>query len=1192
MRPVVKKLSIFFTTAILLLIGLYLSLLLIFPFVLNRHDYSAFLEQKVKDQTGLELIFDDYKIKLSPSFSLSLKAGHIALFYPNKQQILDIKNAKIDISTLSLLKKEIKIKKIDAENFQFSSKLKTNGKLSLQDYLEQNVKSDSNFHYSQDLPAITIDDALIKIKDEKSGHHYKLTGRNFRLLPDFTGKNFLISSRGDIYIKGKKSIDYKLKLVLPGDLINNTEKKPINLTELAKYTLKATIDADLRVFSKHGKYCYTEGKIDVTGFSLLINGAYTPKSTASVTLEKSQALLSAKLFTAKNENADINAKIKLTKPMNIAIRCKTSNINIANLKTILVPVLDLLKIKNNLGEFSANGFIKADFNLKTDFKKVKSSGNLRINNAELKHKKIPLEINRINANIDFSENRIKILNSGLFINKQPVNITGSVDTDATGDIKLSAKNLELNHILNAFPNLKPDEKLTFTSGKLSFSAFLKGKLTKIAPVLAAEISDISAQLKDVTFAAKNITINADVQNNVYNGNAQLKKMSVRKQDAPVSLTSELVNFKFDEKTLEIIDSEIFAGKTPIRAAGIIKNYRKTPVLDINAAGTIDTELIKSFLNTKDIEAKGALPTVLNIKTKDEITIIKLHSLANNNNYIKHKSLYPADTTTSLTKLAAEINGDLLNIKELTLYNAANVQKASLETNTAALRKIATISGSIQKEQFQNLKIHIPQRITLNIPCGAFKTDGSITVNGSFEVPDISGILNIYDFHMPDFGVSLSQAAANFSKNDFNTSINGLKIRNMTINTDISAGKNFLKTKKISNVKIYSNLIDMDELLKMKDILPQTTYAPGPECPFDIQTGEIALQTFKMGKIFITSVDSAFSVENNVLHLHDLSADAYGGKIAAKIDYNLPYATLHAIVQGRNLNALTAGRSLFPVDPKTEGIMSFDADVKTFGYTQEQQKKNLTGSTDLLVKNAKLGPLGRFEHFLYAQNLISQKFIYVSLNSAKQAITPKDTGRVNYLKASVKFKNGYMHINPALTSGPQMSMYIKGSVNIMNNLADLIILGKISPEVSSSLGLFGQKTIKDFLNQYTNSNISDKKTYNKNLPDADISKIPPLTPSLDRETRCFRVIIDGDTDSVKAVKSFTWVNPVSAVPPAPSKNIISAPKSVTKEQVPAKSKDTAIQEKQQPAKQTIPEKQETPLNFLDSIPDEFSETKVR
>jgi hypothetical protein len=78
-------------------------------------------------------------------------------------------------------------------------------------------------------------------------------------------------------------------------------------------------------------------------------------------------------------------------------------------------------------------------------------------------------------------------------------------------------------------------------------------------------------------------------------------------------------------------------------------------------------------------------------------------------------------------------------------------------------------------------------------------------------------------------------------------------------------------------------------------------------------------------------------------------------------------------------------------------LGFDTELNLYNTNPQKILQTLKGNADIYIQNGHLGQLGRFEHFLYAQNLLSHKFIDININTAKQAISPKDTGRFSYLK---------------------------------------------------------------------------------------------------------------------------------------------------------------------------------------------------
>ena len=145
----------FFLSILVIVLLTYIAIYLLLPFLLNRNDYSQKITETVKNQTGLVLIIKNYKINVSPKLEITIKADEINLFYPDKKQILSINKGEFNVSSLYLLKKEIKINKIKADKFQFSTKLLKDNQTSIQAYIEKNIKNkDKTFTLSKNTPKI------------------------------------------------------------------------------------------------------------------------------------------------------------------------------------------------------------------------------------------------------------------------------------------------------------------------------------------------------------------------------------------------------------------------------------------------------------------------------------------------------------------------------------------------------------------------------------------------------------------------------------------------------------------------------------------------------------------------------------------------------------------------------------------------------------------------------------------------------------------------------------------------------------------------------------------------------------------------------------------------------------------------------------------------------------------------------
>lgn len=1210
----IKKSFIFIFT---ILVCTYLVLYLGLPYFLNKKDYSKIITNTVKQQTGLIPVVHNYKLSVSPKLELNLKADEIQIYYPDKKQFLNVKKAEIEISTLNLMRKEIKFNKVKAEEFQFSTKLLKNGKTTVQEYLEKNIKqTNSDFEFSKILPQFKINNYIIKIKDEESGQKFKLVGNNFKVTQNFDIRYIDIHTDGAMYCFDKEYVKYKLKLSMPKTLFNDFNKIlfDISFDSLYKQDFHANLTSDLKIHTKNDKFDYVSGKTDIDNFSIQLGGKKLPPSFFHIDLDKGRAAVVSKFYTNYNELTDINANIKITKPYEIDMKCKCQKADIENLQKLAISVFDLLKIKNNFSEFKASGTISSDFSLKTNLKNIQSQGKLNIKNAQIQHKSIPLKITGINAMMDFSNDTVKINQSNILVNNEPLNIKGIVHSDTTGEITINANNLDINHIMNAFPMLKPQKNLTIKSGKLSFDAKLKGKLTQAAPQIKANVINFSATetINKISFSVKEIVINAITAPKSYSGKVVLKNLICTCKNMPNSantIQSELITADFNDKDLIINPSKINTRNAKLTLDGTVKNYLKTPEAIINAKGNIDTYFLKSFLDSGSAKfyAKGYLPTKIFVKSDGKEAIFDIKLLANPSNYITPIHINDFSKTNTLTHINGKVDSNTLKIDDISMYFAPGLNSLVNEINTLKLKKALTLKGKVKNInqnniEFDNIKIQTTDSLNLSIPDikgGKADINADITLNGNKNNPVVDGLINISNLEIPQYFVKAQNAVISLNKNQINAKIDSLKIKNMDIAVETTLPSDVLTTNRVNYLKIETQYLDMDYLMSLMPLLAQSTYSPGIEFPYVISNGKLYIKSYKMGEIKAQNITADISSQKNILYLKNLFASAYGGKAAGNITYNFPYSSIKAEVQGRSMDAAAGAKDLMPKEQRVSGKLNFDASVNMYGTSTEQQMKSMKGRADVVIQNGHVGQLGRFEHFLYAQNLLSQRLIFASLNSAKQAISPKDTGSFTYLKGMLKFNNGYAYLNPVITAGPQMSMYITGNLNLLTNEADMQILGKISSEVSSSLGLLGTMTIKDFLDEHTKygQNIASLFNFcNSELPEVDISRIPELNPNYRYQTKNFRVLIIGDTESVKAVKSFTWVNPIGTKQKALKEKVEEAinkvlPNNQTPTPSPVAQPQQYMTTPQQPVvqsrpMQTTPNPKNTPAEFLDSIPDNF------
>ncbi|MCQ2754032.1 MAG: AsmA-like C-terminal region-containing protein [bacterium] len=190
-------------------------------------------------------------------------------------------------------------------------------------------------------------------------------------------------------------------------------------------------------------------------------------------------------------------------------------------------------------------------------------------------------------------------------------------------------------------------------------------------------------------------------------------------------------------------------------------------------------------------------------------------------------------------------------------------------------------------------------------------------------------------------------------------------------------------------------------------------------------------------------------------------------------------------------------------------MDFDVELKGNIYS----KQSLNGNIKFIVHNGKMSTLGKLEHLLYAQNVIADNMLRTSLSVVTKAITLKNTGLFKYLRGDIKLTNGIANINMLQSQGPSMALYMKGQYNPMNDYAQLMVLGRLSDEIISGLGAFGEFSFNKLMIMLTGEDNKYK------VITEDFDKIPQLSV---KNTKEFMSIIDGNIDKPSSVILFNWI----------------------------------------------------------------------
>ena len=187
-------------------------------------------------------------------------------------------------------------------------------------------------------------------------------------------------------------------------------------------------------------------------------------------------------------------------------------------------------------------------------------------------------------------------------------------------------------------------------------------------------------------------------------------------------------------------------------------------------------------------------------------------------------------------------------------------------------------------------------------------------------------------------------------------------------------------------------------------------------------------------------------------------------------------------------------------------------------------KSLTGNLTFNVGNGTFGNIGRFDTFIGAQNVTSNKVLSGAVESASRSETIKQTAKFESIKGEMTFKNGWADISSITVNGPYTSYYVHGRYNLLNGTTNVIILGRLASNVVALLGPLGELSVDkltSYLPKFGMLTSSIIRAMTTNPETENVAMIPPLTIA-DENYKDFKVEFNGGIDSSSSVKSFKWL----------------------------------------------------------------------
>ena len=1035
---------------------------------INATKLIPVIEKQVEKDLGVNIHVERLILRVGPFIKLKAPIMHVT--YEDGQKFAQLDGVKLYVNWLTLLKDKPVIEKVYANNLN----LRLNSDDKYLPILLEKLQA-NEFGVT---PNIQLKNYEISYLNKLTSDKYNLKGQNFLLGKISNHKNMKITTSGNFSINSKKYINYDIALTPKIEFkkidFNGDITKFVN--QIKDLDFHSDIIADLTLFKKDDNYVQASGFVNIDNISVLDSTKKNPKSFIYLTFLGDKIGVLSNVYTSLNKKVYVEGKINNSKNLVLDLKVKTDEISLADLYKKLKIFTDLSKFKNLT---SVNGTLNANFTVKGDLKNIKSNGYMKITNADIKANGFMIE--KINSNIDFSNNKINISDATGYVNNAPILLKGSIDKDL--DLELSMNRVELKYLC-------PDS-VGVKSGIATVVAKISGNIDKLIHKEQIFIENLNLVSDSYDLTIDSIKLDTNKNNTAYiNGvncvtpHAELIKIPSLK-------------FIIDNNNIKIPETNMFMPNSKLVFKGNINNF--------NSEGLSFVSYIDGFVNSKDIKCFNSFTSRYPLKAV--FTGNKLSQSLNTQVLLEKAEVFDEPC---LINAIVKLEKKVLKIDDVSLLSFTGKFSDDLKQNVKGGKKLV-ITGAIESNKtpiMKNIRVFIPQQLHVNLYDTIAQIKGDVFINGNFQKPDMVGQLVIQNLFNNAIQLSLSNSTLDFNKNTVNFNAPNLKLADSATGVNASISTDISKALIIKNINLKSKYLNTDTLLMYKDNLLLNTY------PVEINNGkfysERILANVYGEPLYLSAFNSDFEMKDNLLVLKNITSELFNGKLGGKLAYNMKDEHFDSDIMARGVSADPIFDVISNRKDNISGTMDFD--VKLTG--ELTSKQSLNGDIKFVVTNGRMSTLGKLEHLLYAQNVVADNMLRTSFSVVAKAITLKDTGLFKYLRGDVALENGIANIKMLQSQGPLMALFIKGQYNPMNDYANLIVLGRLSDEIISGLGAFGDFSFNKLMIMLTGEEAKQAV-----LPE-DFDKIPQLPI---KNTKEFRSIINGIIDKPSSVASFNWIS---------------------------------------------------------------------
>ena len=592
-------------------------------------------------------------------------------------------------------------------------------------------------------------------------------------------------------------------------------------------------------------------------------------------------------------------------------------------------------------------------------------------------------------------------------------------------------------------------------------------------------------------------------------------------------------------TLSLNKVNAYAGEMPVFVDGKIFDFYKNPDMNLYVNAKPTQEFFDQFFNNKalyPIKLKGDVNLASKISgPKDRIaskTEIKIEE--NSNIYYMGATIGDVNNPVKLyldnvyTPRGIKINNFKYDkiIASQNNKNFANTQLISsgavefLPDNNLAFKNLRVKTENPTDAKIFNIIFTKPF-----MKQGIFTSD--LVINGTTLAPKILGKLDITSIDIPFVDSTIKDVNLDFRPERIFITSKGVVLTN-SVNLTAEMRNNLKTPYVIENIKLKLKDLNIDkftdairdyeaDLYRTKNQTAGTGAENYDLSLFVIKNAEIAADTINVKNISAQDFLANLSLnEKMLLDVKDFRFKLAEGLVNGSVKYDFLTNRAKLLMHMKDSNAQIISEALFDLHNQIFGLVTGDVSLSCNAKNNETCMNTLEGDGYFIVAQGRMPKLGSLEYLLKAGNLIKGGITGLSINSIIDLITPLKTGEFESISGNMNIENGIAQNINIYSNGKNLNMYLKGSYNFSNSMADMNIYGTLSNDITSVFSKVKNASLNTLFNTIPLVNRNELNP----LTMAEINKIP----NIDTQNiyRIFNAEIFGDINGNNYVRTFKWI----------------------------------------------------------------------